>query len=237
MTTYIKRIQSKLKRNGVSLSLADIRAVYQLVINSDEPTPEQLDEVYDQIMSQQNALVTTPQSTEIMTDDEMNNFQAFVNSDEFRSSSFTETEIQPAQESEEPSSSDSETALTVAEKQELVTTQASSMGIELSQDDALKIATDVDENSIDITESLGELKGLILAYVAAKKAKMQQVQREFRDDINMAAEDFYETVQSETQLTNQALAQIATNQRERTTAIKQDYKKKVSFFREALKLN
>lgn len=136
-----KRIQSRLTRKGISVSLSEIREQVNVLISDlDNVTNTDLNNVIDHFMSQKSALATTnnPDTIEIET-----------------------TPVEDAVDEQKP-------ALTTTTKNELVANAANSLNIELSTVEIEAIADNFTTSSDDFTTTLEELKSAILAFIAHK---------------------------------------------------------------------
>ncbi|MBD2607407.1 hypothetical protein H6G81_23490 [Scytonema hofmannii FACHB-248] len=71
MTTYTKRIQSRLNRMGIKKSLAEIREVYTSIVNDkDNPTEEEITSVVESFLTAIAAIETASELTTIQSSDE-----------------------------------------------------------------------------------------------------------------------------------------------------------------------
>ena len=141
--TIAKRIQSRLTRKGLSVSLSEIREqVNVLIPDLDNVTDTDLNNVINHFMSQQTALATADDSTII------------------------EVENSPVEE--EKPSSDFKSELATTTKSELVANAANSLNIQLSTVEIENIASNFTTSSDDFTTTLEELKDAILAFINHK---------------------------------------------------------------------
>lgn len=139
--TISKRIQSRLTRKGLSVSLSEIREqVNVLIADINNLTDTDLNNVINHFMNQQSALTTANESTIIVE------------------------EQTPVEEQIE----EQKNQLATTTKNELVSQTASSLNIELSTTEIENIATNFNASSDDFTTTLEELKSAILAFIAHK---------------------------------------------------------------------
>ena len=148
LTTIAKRIQSRLSRAGLKVSLADIKTQCELIISDiDNPTELELIAVQNYFMN--NATTLTVISTDVET---IEVGQTPVEE---------QTPVEDAVEEQKP-------ALATTTKNELVSQTANSLNIELSTTEIENIATNFNASSDDFTTTLEELKNAILAFIAHK---------------------------------------------------------------------
>ena len=140
----IKKLQSRLSRQNISVSLSEIREQIQLMnLDPDNLTEDDLQMISDHFMSQHKALIPVNESEIIEV--------------EVPASS----EILEAVEEQKP-------ALATTTKNELVAKAANSLNIELSTVEIENIATNFTASSDDFTATLDELKAAILAFINHK---------------------------------------------------------------------
>lgn len=168
LDTIAKRIQSRLTRKGISVSLSEIREQVNLLISDlDNVTDTDLNNVINHFMSQQAALTTTNDSDII------------------------EVENSPAEE--EKPTTDLKSELATAPKSELVATAANSLNIELSTTEIENIATNFNASSDDFTTTLEELKSAILAFINHKVATNNLMISNTINEIYQTATDGFES--------------------------------------------
>ena len=146
--TISKRIQSRLTRKGLSVSLSEIREqVNVLIADINNLTDTDLNNVINHFMNQQSALTTANESTIIEIE---------------------QTPVEEQIEEQKP-------ALATTTKSELVANAASSLNIELSTTEIENIATNFNASSDDFTTTLEELKSAILAFINHKVSTNNQI--------------------------------------------------------------
>ena len=140
----IKKLQSRLSRQNISVSLSEIRDQIQIMnLDINNLTEDDLKMLSDHFMNQHKALVPTNESEIIEVDLP------------------TSSEILEAVEEQKP-------ALATTTKSELVANAANSLNIELSTTEIEAIATNFTASSDDFTTTLDELKSAILAFINHK---------------------------------------------------------------------
>jgi len=146
LTTIAKRIQSRLSRAGVKVSLSDIKTQCELIItDTDNPTEDQLIDVQNYFMNNATTLTVIPTNESEVIEVDLP----------------TSSEILEAVEEQKP-------ALATTTKNELVANAANSLNIELSTTEIEAIATNFTASSDDFTATLDELKAAIVAFIDHK---------------------------------------------------------------------
>lgn len=166
--TISKRIQSRLTRKGISVSLSEIREQVNILIpDLENITDDDLNNVISYFMSQKSALATTNNPDII--------------------------EIENSPVEEEKPSSDFKSVLATTPKSELVSQTANSLNIELSTTEIEAIATNFTTSSDDFTTTLEELKNAILAFIAHKVSTNNQIISNTINEIYQTATDGFES--------------------------------------------
>lgn len=101
-----------------------------------------------------------------------------------------------------------ETALTITEKQELVQQQSEAMGITLSEQDVIAIASNSDEQIADGVAFLQEAKELITQYLANQVNNYRQQSSQLLGDINGAVNNAQNQISQIDEGINQGLTQL-----------------------------
>ncbi|MFM6078135.1 MAG: hypothetical protein ACKPCI_06370 [Dolichospermum sp.] len=139
LTTIAKRIQSRLSRQGVKVSLGEVKSQCELTIND----------------------IDNPSENELLTVQEyfINNASQLVVIDDISNDGVIAT---PNKAINEPA------LLAAANKSELVANTANSLGIELSTTEIDHIADNFDNSSDDFSQTLEQVKLAIISYVQHK---------------------------------------------------------------------
>ncbi|MFM6845719.1 MAG: hypothetical protein ACKPKS_18340, partial [Dolichospermum sp.] len=139
LTTIAKRIQSRLSRQGVKVSLGEVKSQCELMINDiDNPSEIELIAVQEYFIDNASQLVVI---------DDISNDGVIATPNE--------TINEPA-------------LLAAANKSELVANTANSLGIELSTTEIDHIADNFDNSSDDFSQTLEQVKLAIISYVQHK---------------------------------------------------------------------
>ncbi|NJO64525.1 MAG: hypothetical protein HC836_42200 [Richelia sp. RM2_1_2] len=101
-----------------------------------------------------------------------------------------------------------ETALTKSEKQDLVQQQSVEMGITLSEQDVIAIASKTDDQIADGVTFLKEARGLITQYLANQVNAYRQQSTQLLGDISGAVNDASSQISKIDEGINQGLSQI-----------------------------
>ena len=208
------RIQSRLSRKGLKVTLGEIKTVYsQMVADDQNPTDAEVDQVTEYFISQSSKLATvgteveeedlTPVATGNDQSDEnepVHNLYTSVNTTpQAEETEQTETSVcaggeigniaTPAQiEPETLDQAENVGAIALQETSELVASTAESMGIALNIEDVRAIAENFDHSSQDSDDELEEIKAAIVGFVQHKSAlsrqKITNIVQEVKDTIH-----------------------------------------------------
>jgi hypothetical protein len=162
MTTYIKRIQSRLNRMGIKKSLAEVREVYTSVVaDKNNPTEEEITAVIESFLPQpepveETAIQPLEQPTQVLE---------------------VENHIQPAEEPQAEEDSirlieendtpleESNLVVSNQDKHSEITLQADQMGITLTEEQISVVASDLDNQFEDEDEFISEVKSALIAFI------------------------------------------------------------------------
>jgi uncharacterized protein YukE len=185
-TTIAKRIQSRLSRQGIKVSLGDIRPVfYDIVVDADNPTDEEVDAIFQHFMDASTQLaVVEEEPAPVVATEEVEELNTLDNLDGI------DTLDNQGEPQEEPAPS----AIATCETSELVASTAESMGIALNLEDVTAIAQNFDYASTNSDDELEEIKSAITAFVQHKAAlsrqKIKHIVQEVKQTIhNLDAEN------------------------------------------------
>ena len=192
MNKILTKIQSRLNRRGIKVSLGDIREKYlTAVLDYDNPTEDELSDVVDYFVR----LTTLPVPIGL----------------EPTSAQIETVEI-PENETD---NYNQQNAITPASKSELVSSAAQSLGIVLNTQEISEIANNVKSSSEELDDSLDEIKSAIVAFIKYKASLNSEKISQIVKDINqIAASEFNQNSQELTdglQSINQQLQQQSTN--------------------------
>ena len=201
-TTIAKRIQSRLSRKGVKVSLGEIKPIYdQLVADDENPTNEEQAAIFDHFMNAATQLsVIEEQPQPVATEEEETAQSEDVDklyTDIYSTPQTEEIETSvcaggetgniatPTQK--EPETLEEGGGLAPRETSDLVASTAEEMGISLSIEDVTAIAENFDYASSNSDDELEEIKAAITAFVEHKAAlsrqKINDIVEEVRDTI------------------------------------------------------
>lgn len=187
LTTIAKRIQSRLSRTGLKVSLADIKTRCELMIaDIDNPTEVELLAVQEYFMSNASQLTVINNDVETIevgqtpVEEQPEPICNLINAIALQMNISLSSEDRVAIEGKLSSQSPGDikdaivgylrqkNQLATTTKNELVSQAASSLNIELSTTEIENIATNFNSSSDDFTSTLEELKSAILAFIAHK---------------------------------------------------------------------
>jgi uncharacterized protein YukE len=177
----IKKLQSRLSRQNISVSLSEIREQIQIMnLDVENLTEDDLQMISDHFMSQHKALIPVNESEIIEVDLP------------------TSSEILEAVEEQK-------NQLATTTKNELVAKAANSLNIELSTVEIENIATNFTASSDDFTATLDELKAAILAFIDHKvNCNNLMIANTINEIYSVASEGF----ESNNQHLNDGLSQL-----------------------------
>lgn len=194
------RIQSRLSRKGLKISLGDIKSVYsEMVLDPQNPTDEEVNAVTEYFVNQ---LAPIPQpenqieeetSVPIDTALEPQAEETIVPINSEAQEDIASLETIPQAETEEPQTilkpEPEETAIALQETSELVASTAESMGIALNIEDVTAIAENFDYASTNSDDELEEIKTAITAFVQHKAALSRQKIKHIVQEVKQTIHD------------------------------------------------
>ncbi|MFM6911118.1 MAG: hypothetical protein ACKPKW_18585 [Dolichospermum sp.] len=177
LSTIAKRIQSRLSRQGVKVSLAEIKEQCdRLISDIENPTENELLAVQEYFMSAATSLTVINDISDVRT-------QSIQDTDDI--SDDDDSAIAP---------------LATTTKNELIANTAGELGIVLNTGEIELIAQNVNYSSDDLQESLEEIKSAIIAFVRHKIALNSQKIDDTLQEITQVATDGFN--QNSQQLTD-----------------------------------
>jgi hypothetical protein len=177
LNTIAKRIQSRLSRQGLKISLGEIKEQCdRLIPDIENPTDQEILNVSEFFLSSATSLAVVDDVTT------------------------EQTAVEELETSEAALNTENETALATATKSELVANTAGELGIVLNTGEIELIAQNVNYSSDDLQESLEEIKSAIIAFVRHKIALNSQKIGETLEEITQVATDGFN--QNSQQLTD-----------------------------------
>ncbi|MEA5574585.1 hypothetical protein [Calothrix sp. UHCC 0171] len=197
MTTYTKRIQSRLNRMGIKKSLAEIREVYTSIVDDkNNPTEEEITAVIENFMkamasatSEVNiaAIETTEIASELtseLTTIQSSDDAALERTDEQQSPIIEESDVDEILQSENSQGLEaSYIVVNTEQKQDLITTQASVLGIELSSVEVLDLATSIGDRFSDYTDFIQSVSLAIKSHADQRYDSLEQQIKNTSEDL------------------------------------------------------
>ncbi len=172
MNKILTKIQSRLNRRGLKVSLGDIREKYLTLelLDYDNPTEQELSDVVDYFVR----LLTLPAPVELKS---------------------ISNQIETVETSDLEDNTDSG-AITLQDKHELVNNTAQTLGIALNTQEIVNIAENINYSSDDLHNSLEDIKSAIIAFIQHKAVLNNQKINQVVNDITQIASDkFHENSQ------------------------------------------
>jgi hypothetical protein len=221
------RIQSRLNRKGIKITLGDIKSAYfQMVSDVNNPTDIEVDQVTEHFINEATQLVVIAEDVEVITTEETETFSS-ADGELGNIATSTQTELETLEIEQEttevdnriqlvnsnldthlddidsqdlhPTTADPTTEdigmiapvapLATATNSELVSSTAHSLGITLNTAEIELIAENINTSSDDLTDSLDEIKGAIIAFVRHRIATNSQKIGEALEEISQVAAD------------------------------------------------
>lgn len=218
LNTVATRIQTRLSRKGLKVALGEIKDY--LIANAgniENITDVEVNTTTDYFMSNATQLTVISDVVEPTTTNEAaSELETLTNNNSEELETTPETSICSVMETLPQSSQ-----LTTTTKNELVSSTAVNLGIELSTQDIENIADNFDAGSDDFTQTLKQVKGAIIAYVQHKIASNNQKITDTINEISQVASDGFEensqTLTNGLKQLNQQLVQQSTDFKSRLT--------------------
>lgn len=183
LTTIAKRIQSRLSRLGVKVSLGDVKTqCEQKIKDIKTPTENELLAVQEYFLESATQLVVIPDVDTVDT----------INTLSIQDTDSIELHTNEAALDTETAHQTEPAPLATTSKNELVASTAVNLGIELSTTEIDQIADNFDAGSDDFSQTLEQVKGAIIAYVQHKIASNNQQIINTINEISQVATDGFE---------------------------------------------
>ncbi len=194
LTTIAKRIQTRLSKQGVKVSLGDIRPVVEQSIKDiQNPTDQEVLSVVEYFLTSATSLTVVDDANSIDSDIDTASIQ----------------DIDKVTPQPDPA------PLATTNKNELVAQGAGELGIVLNTSEINQIADNFDAGSDDFSETLEQVKSAIIAYVNHKIATNNQRIIDAINEISQVAtegfEDNSQTLSDGFKHLNQQLQQQSTD--------------------------
>lgn len=229
LTTIAKRVQTRLSKQGVKVSLGDIRPVVEQSIKDIEnPTEQEVLSVVEYFMTTANQL-TVVDNVDRVNDVDPINTESIQELEDVHTASIQEL-VEEETTAIAPQNTQTENTpapLATTSKNELVASTAGELGITLNTQEMELIASNVNYSSDDLQESLEEIKSAIIAFVRHKIALNSQKIGETLEEITQVATDGFN--QNSQQLTD-GLQNINKQLQEQSRDFKSKVKSTLSVF-------
>ena len=177
LNTIAKRIQSRLSRQGVKVSLPEIKEQCEMMISDiNNPTETELLGIQNYFMSNANQLSISSLDNNI---DDLSISNLDSNTDDLSISSLDDVAIAPQTEP---------APLVVSPKNELVASTADQMGIVLDASEISLIAENINHSSDDFDQDIDAIKSAIMAFINHKaminQSKINELIHEVREVVS-----------------------------------------------------
>ena len=220
LTTIAKRVQTRLSKQGVKVSLSDIRPVVEQSIKDiQNPTDQEIASVVNYFLSTATSLTVT---TEGITMEEIEPVQETADVDSV-DNVYIEEDVEEAIAPPQPDPA----PLATTNKSELVTATASQMGIVLNTQEISLIAENINHSSDDFDQDIDAIKDAIMAFINHKslinQSKINELIHEVREVVT-------EKNSQNSQLLSDGLKQINSDIQEANKQFKSNVKQCLSAF-------
>jgi hypothetical protein len=201
MTDYIKRIQSRISSKGAKIARSEL--IEQIKVFGFDP--ENLsDELTDLITAQLLDKFISPEKTHNIllnsdldqTPNNSNNHDGEELNNYYRENDNNKLPI-PAPDSEIDKNKSSEIVVGEGEKHELITAQASCLGIELSEVEVVDLASEIKDDFLDYESFIEEIVGVIVAYNDNRTSGLEQKIKDAREHIETRRKQLNKTLVGE----------------------------------------
>jgi hypothetical protein len=193
MTTYTKRIQSRLNRMGIKKSLAEIREVYTSIVDDkNNPTEEEITAVIENFMkamapATSEGNITAIETTELtseLTTIQSSDDAVLGRTDEQQSPIIEESDVDEILQNKSNQGLEaSSIVVNTEQKQDLITTQASVLGIELSSVEVLDLATSIGDRFGDYTDFIQSVSLAIKSHADQRYDSLEQQIKNTSEDL------------------------------------------------------
>jgi hypothetical protein len=166
MADLVKRIQSRLSRKSISISKQDLtREIAALGYSPQALQEEEINTITQLLLDKhQNTELTVSEPEEITV----------VPSDEHNASTSHSENSPHKTESETTQITENSTEITNQQKEQLITVQAQSLGIELSESEVTDISQTVSDSFTDFVSAVETINSLIKDYAQSKFDEVEQ---------------------------------------------------------------
>ncbi|MDY6902840.1 MAG: hypothetical protein SWZ49_32935 [Cyanobacteriota bacterium] len=185
MADLVKRIQSRLSRKSISISKQDLtREIAALGYSPQALEEEEIDTITQLLLDKhQNTELTVLEPEEITV----------VPSDEHNASTSHPENLPHKTEPATKQRTENTTAITNQQKEQLITVQAQSLGVELSDKEITDISQTVSDSFTDFVSAVENINSLIKNYAQSKfdevEQKIDASNNNLRDYINNRTTD------------------------------------------------
>jgi hypothetical protein len=220
LTTIAKRIQSRLSRLGVKVSLSEIKTqCEQMISNIKNPTENELMAVQEYFLATANQLTIITNdvdsiNTESIDSIELHTNEAALDTEEEAIAPQPDTQTEPA-------------PLATTNKGELVGATAHQMGIVLNATEISLIAENINHSSDDFDQDIDSIKSAIMAFINHKSMINQS---KINSLINEVREVVGHKNTENSQLLSDGLKQINSDIQEANKAFKSNVRTALSAF-------
>jgi transcriptional regulator of acetoin/glycerol metabolism len=215
LTTIAKRIQSRLSRSGVKVSLSEIKVQCEAMIKDIEnPTENELLAVQEYFLESATQLTVIPDDVDSV--DTAINTESIQDIEDVHTASIQELDNQEGL-AIAPPQTEQPAPLATTNKSELVTATANQMGIVLNATEISLIAENISNSSDDFDQDIDSIKAAIMAFINHKSMINQSKINEL---INEVREVVSEKNSQNSQLLSDGLKQINSDIQEANRAFK-----------------
>jgi hypothetical protein len=228
LTTIAKRIQSRLSRLGVKVSLSEIKVqCEQMISDIENPTEEDLLAVQQHFLESANQLTVIPDvHTESIQDIDTINTSSIQDIDSINTSSIQDIDGE-LEETIAPQTEPEPAPLATTPKGEMITATAHQMGIVLNATEISLIAENINNSSDDFGQDIDAIKSAIMAFINHKSMINQS---KINSLINEVRQVVTEKNSENSQLLSDGLKQINSDIQEANKQFKSNVRTAITAF-------
>ncbi|MEY3255354.1 MAG: hypothetical protein RLZZ29_485 [Cyanobacteriota bacterium] len=228
LTTIAKRIQSRLSRLGVKVSLSEIKVqCEQMISDIENPTEEDLLAVQQHFLESANQLTVIPDvHTESIQDIDTINTVSIQDIDSINTASISCIDGE-LEETIAPQTEPEPAPLATTPKGEMITATAHQMGIVLNATEISLIAENINNSSDDFDQDVDSIKSAIMAFINHKSMVNQSKINELINEVRQVVGD---KNSQNSQLLSDGLKQINSDIQEANKQFKSNVKQCLTAF-------
>ncbi|PAX60237.1 hypothetical protein [Brunnivagina elsteri] len=200
MTDYIKRIQSRISSKGAKIARSEL--IEQIKVFGFDPenlSDELTDLITTKLLDKFINFTREPDNNLLISD--LNDTPSDSNHRDEKIKDYAEIDKNnlriPAPDSEIDKNNSSEIVVGEGKKHELITAQASCLGIELSEVEVVDLASEIKDDFLDYESFIEEIVGVIVTYNDNRTSGLEQKIKDAREHIESRRKQLNKTLVGE----------------------------------------